>query len=446
MKIAFISPGAAGMICGACLHDNTLAATMIGMGHDVALIPLYTPIRTDETDVSIDRIFYGAVNVYLEQKSAIFRHTPWMVDQLLNNKGLLDWVSRKGAGADARVLGDLTVSVLMGEHGKQAKELDKLIAWLRDDYQPDIVQISNSLLLGLAHRIRDELKVPVLCAVQGEEIFVDDLPDDYRDKVRGLMTEKAKDVDGFVACSRYYVDFMADYLGVSTDRIHHVPLGLNTEGYQQQVEVKGELPFTIGYLARICPEKGLHLLVETFRQLVDKVGREQARLRIAGYLGERDREYLDGIMSQIRSWGLEEMVDHVGEVDREHKIDFLRSLHVLSVPTVYREPKGLFVLEALAAGCPVVQPAHGAFPELIEATGGGLLFDSGSATSLTEALLVLMRDPQRRRELGKQGSESVHRDYNAQVMAENTLKVYRRYLSGTAEQPDAPVVPSRARA
>jgi glycosyltransferase involved in cell wall biosynthesis len=430
MRIAYISAGAAGMYCGACLHDNTLAATLIRMGHDVALIPLYTPIRTDETDVSIDRVFYGAVNVYLEQKSALFRHTPWMFDRLLNRRGLLNWVSGKANSADAKMLGDLTLSVLQGEEGKQKKELDKLMAWLKDEYRPDMVQLSNSLFLGMANTIRTELGVPVICMVQGEEIFIDDLEEPYRAKVRAALTENSRFVDGFVASSSYYVDFMADYLRVPRNKMHQVPLGLNLDGYERDAPPKGELPFTIGYLARICPEKGLHLLVEAFRRITQQVGPEQVRLRIAGYLGERDREYFDGIMSQIQSWGLEGAVDHVGEVDREHKIDFLQSLHVLSVPTIYREPKGLFVLESMASGVPVVQPRHGAFPELIERTGGGLLVDSDSAASLAEGLTALMKDPARRMELGRKGRESIHRDYNAEVMAENTLEVYRKFVGG----------------
>jgi glycosyltransferase involved in cell wall biosynthesis len=353
---------------------------------------------------------------------------------MLNRRGLLNWVSKKGNRADAKVLGDLTLSVLEGEDGKQKKELDKLLLWLKEEYRPDLVQLSNSLLLGMANSIRAELRVPVICAVQGEEIFVDDLEEPHHSRVREKMIEKSRYVDGFVAGSDYYVRFMTDYLKVASHKMHQVPLGLNLEGYDREAPQQGELPFTIGYLARICPEKGLHLLVEAFRRLVEKVGPEQTRLRIAGYLGERDKEYFEGIMSQIRSWGLEGAVDHVGEVDREHKIEFLQSLHVLSVPTIYREPKGLFVLESMACGVPVVQPRHGAFPELIEKTGGGILVDSESAGSLMNGLLAMMQEPVRRKKLGATGRESVRRDYNATVMAENTLNLYRKFLADESKE------------
>jgi glycosyltransferase involved in cell wall biosynthesis len=432
VRIAQISAGAAGMYCGSCLHDNTLAAALQRMGHEVALIPIYTPIRTDESDVSIGRVFYGAISVYLEQKSALFRHTPWLVDRLLNRPGLLAWAARRGASVDARQLGDLALSVLQGEHGKQRKELERLVAWLRDDLRPEIVTLPNSMLLGISRRIGGELGVPVICAVQGEDLFLDQLQEPHRSRVRNVLRERAKDVDGFVSMSEFYADFMADYLGVARERIHVVRLGLKLDGHGVDSSAKSERPFTVGYLARLCPEKGLHVLVEAFHLLARRVGKEQLRLRIAGYVGERDRPYVDGILEQLKSWGLDDVVDYIGEVDRGRKIEFLSSLHVLSVPTVYREPKGLFVLEALANGVPVVQPRHGAFPEMIEATGGGLLVRPGSTEDLVEALLALMNDPDRRERLGSTGKLNVHEHWNDRVMAEATLALYRTFVGRPA--------------
>ena len=270
MKLAHITPGAGGMYCGSCMHDNTLASALIKLGHEVALIPIYTPVRTDETDVSIDQVFYGAVNVYLEQKSALFRHTPRLVDRLLNTPRLLDWASSRGSTVDARELGELTLSVLQGEEGKQRKELERLVTWLRDEYRPDLVHLSNSMMVGMARRIRDELKVPVLCSVQGEDIFVDELREPWLTRVREALRERARDTDGFIATSRYYLDYMSAYLDVSKERMHEVHLGIKLEDFADSEEPRAQGdPFVVGYLARICPEKGLHVLVEAFRDLCD---------------------------------------------------------------------------------------------------------------------------------------------------------------------------------
>jgi glycosyltransferase involved in cell wall biosynthesis len=428
MKLAYITPGAAGMYCGSCLHDNALASALIRLGHEVALIPIYTPIRTDERDVSIPRVFYGAVNVYLEQKSALFRHTPWLVDRLLASPRVLQWAAGHGASVDAKKLGDLTLSVLQGEEGKQRKELDRLVSWLRDEYRPDLVHLSNSMLVGMARRIREELAVPVLCSVQGEDIFLEELAEPFHTQVRETLRVRARDVDGFVSTSRYYVDYMSEYLALPRDKMHHVPLGVALDDFGAGGEAPGKTPFVIGYLARICPEKGLHLLVAAFKQLCEETDAERLRLKVAGWLGQRDRPYLNGIMDQVKEWGLEGIVDYRGEVDRQGKIDFLSSLHVLSVPTIYKDPKGRFVLEALASGVPVVQPRHGAFPEMIEATGGGLLVEPDSAEALATALRSLMDDPVRRAELGRRGRDSVRRDFDAPSMARRTLEVYEQYL------------------
>ncbi len=430
MKIAQITPGAAGMLCGSCLHDNTLASALIRMGHDVALIPIYTPIRTDETDVSIDRVFYGAINVYLEQKSALFRHTPWLVDRVLDAPKLIGWASKRSVSIDPRDLGALTLSMLQGEEGKQRKELEKLVNWLRDEYRPDVVHLSNSMLLGMARRIRQELNVPVLVSVQGEDIFLDELAEPYATKVRRVMQERAAEVSGIVSTSGYYAEHMAERLDVPVGEIHHVPLGISLDGYLDAEPAAQRDPFTIGYLARICPEKGLHLLVEAFRRIVEQAPGQAWRLRFAGYLGQRDQAYFDGIMDQVRAWGIESMVEHLGEIDREGKLDLLRSLHVLSVPTTYRDPKGLFVLESMASGVPVVQPRHGAFPEMVEATGGGLLVEPGSTEALAEAIAGLRANEPRRLELGRCGRAAVRKDFNDDSMARATLDVYRSHLEG----------------
>ena len=323
MKIAYIAAGAAGMYCGTCIHDNTLAAALLRKGHEVILIPTYTPIRTDETDVSIDRVFYGGINVYLQQKSALFRHTPWMLDRLFDNTTLLNGLSRFSASTSAKDLGTLTVSVLQGEEGKQKKELTKLVKWLKDSYKPELVQLTNSMFVGFAKELKNMLGVPVVCALQGEDIFLEGLVEPYKSEALKLLQERAGDLDGFIAPCQYYADFMQAYLNVPADRIHVVKLGLNLEGHGAgNSDISDEAPFVVGYLARICPEKGLHLLVDAFYRLTKEIGSDKIRLKVAGYLGKGDQPYFDEIRNQIDTWGLMEAFEYWGEVNRSQKIDF----------------------------------------------------------------------------------------------------------------------------
>lgn len=427
MRIAYIASGAAGMYCGTCLHDNSLAAALQRLGHDATLIPTYTPLRTDEADVSSGRIFYGAINVYLEQ-APLFRRLPPFLTRWLDRPGLLRRVASRGAAVDPAGLGALTLSILRGEEGNQVRELRQLAAWLRDDLKPQVIHLNNSMFVGFARLLRQEVGVPVLSSVQGEDLFLDQLAEPHRSRVFATLRERARDVDAFVANSRYYADLMAGRLGVAPEKMHVVPLGLALAGHDGRAH-SGETPYKVGYFARVCPEKGFGELVDAFRVLAAGFAPGEVRLEAAGYLGEKDRPFLEEQRRRLESWGLGGVFTYHGEQDREGKIRFLQSLDLLSVPTVYREPKGLFVLEALANGVPVVQPRHGAFPELIAATGGGILVEPGSPQALAAGIAGLLRDPVRRRELGERGREAVHSRFSDRQGAEGMLRVYERVLA-----------------
>jgi glycosyltransferase involved in cell wall biosynthesis len=428
MRIAYITAGAAGMYCGSCMHDNTLASALIALGHDALLIPTYTPIRTDEEDVSLKRVFFGGINVYLQQKSALFRHTPWFVDRLLDAPGLLRWVSRFAVKTRAEDLGELTISMLKGEHGKQRKEITKLVRWLADDVKPDIINLSNVLLSGMVHELKERVRVPVVATLQGDDIFLDALPDVHRDQALALIRDHCRAIDGFIATSRYYADFMAEYLTIPRGRIDVVYPGLNLQGHGVPGPARDGTPFTIGYFARICPEKGLHVLVDAYRILRRTTATQSCRLRVSGWLGEHQKDYLDALRAKLRQDKLEHEFDHVEAPDHDAKVRFFQSIDVLSVPTVYKEPKGLYVLEAWANGVPVVQPRHGSFPELMDATGGGLLVNPEDPEDLAGALAALMDRPRARADMGRRGQQAVAERFHATAMAARTLDVLQRYL------------------
>ena len=285
------------------------------------------------------------------------------------------------------------------------------------------------MLIGMAREIKKALDVPVICALQGEDIFLRDLIDPYKIEAMALLAERAEDADGFVASCTYYARYMAEeYLQVSVDKVHIVPLGLNLDGHGALEEKTEPPPLKIGYLARICSEKGLHLLVSAFYTLTKALGANNVELHVAGYLGKKDEPYFEELVNQIHSWGLKESFFHYGEVTRSQKIDFLNRLHVFSVPTVYRESKGLSILEALANGVPVVQPEHGSFPEMVDATGGGILVQPESSDAVAEGILEIYRDSERRRHLGKIGKENVHQNFSDEIIAQQLMQVFQKYL------------------
>jgi glycosyltransferase involved in cell wall biosynthesis len=434
MRIAYLAAGAAGMYCGSCLHDNTLAAALLKLGEDVILAPIYTPLRTDEADVSEPRVFYGGINAYLQQKFPLFRRTPRWLDRWLDHPALLRLATRGAASVDPAKLGDMTVSMLRGEEGNQHKELDKLVDWLIDDVRPDVVHLSNSMMLGLARRIADRCGPPVVCSLSGEDIFLEKLAAPHYEQARQLLRERARDVHAFVALNGYYADFMADYLAVPRTRVHVIPHGLELEGHGNPRERPAGEPRRVGFLARICHDKGLHLLAEAGERLARRADVPPFEVHAAGYLGGGDRLYLDEIEHRLNRAPLAGRFKYHGELDRAGKIAFLQSLDVMSLPTVYRESKGLPVLESLANGVPVVLPRHGAFPELVADTGGGVLHEPFDAEDLADKLAELLKDRERAAELGRRGQRAVRERYHARAMAEQTLGLYRKLVSSTREE------------
>ena len=428
MRIAFITAGAAGMYCGSCMKDNTLASALIQQGHDALLIPTYTPIRTDEEDVSQGKIFFGGINVYLQQKSWLFRQTPWIFDRLLNFRWLLNWVSPLAQRTKYETLGGLTISMLQGSHGKQRKELDKLISYLKTEVQPEVILLSNVLLSGLVPTLKQALGVPMLALLQGDDIFLEALPPPEQAKCIELIAANGRDMDGYFATCGYYADFMAGYLKLPRDRMHVVYPGLNLKGYGEARAFRTEPPFVIGYFARICREKGFHNLAAAFRRLRQMPGTPPCKLRISGWLGENHRKYFEDEMAKLRAAGLGDDVEHVECPSHADKTRFFQGIDILSVPTTYREPKGLYILEALANGVPVVQPAHGSFPELIEATGGGLLVEPENPAALAAGLQRLLTDTALRLQCGEKGKAAVSTGFSAQAMATNTMAVLKQYV------------------
>ena len=428
MRILSVTAGAAGMYCGSCLRDNALATELMARGHDVVLLPVYTPTRTDEENVSDGHVFFSGISVYLEQHFPLFRKTPAILDFIWDTPAVIRAATGRGVSVDPELLGDMTVSMLRGEQGHQAKEFAKLLGYVKQLPAFDVVVLPTSLLVSLAPALRRELGRPIVCTLSGEDLFLEGLPAPYRKEAKALIAGHAPSVSRFVATSEYYADFMAGYLELPRRQIATAPIGIRFEGFEPaprapERPLSVDRPFTIGYLARIAPEKGLHLLASAYIRLRRELGLPPSRFEAAGYLAPEHRTYLDGVTKALAAVGLDGEFRCHETIDRPRKIAFLQGLDVLSVPSPYAEPKGLYLLEALATGVPVVEPRHGAFPELLDKTGGGLLFEPGSVSALADRLLELQKDPARRKDLGRRGSEGARRHYSAARMAERTLEI-----------------------
>ncbi|HLM25139.1 MAG TPA: glycosyltransferase family 4 protein [Pyrinomonadaceae bacterium] len=427
MRILYLTGGAGRMYCGSCLRDNAMATELMARGHDVLLLPVYTPTFTDEPNVSRDHVVLGGISAYLEQYVPFFRKTPRWLDRLWDSKTVLGLASRRSISTNPKMLGEMTVSVLKGEDGFQRKEIDKFIDWAKSEAPPDVVNLPYTLLLSLAAPIKQALNAPILCTLQGEDLFLDNLQEPYRTQSLSLIRDHLKHVDLFLSVSKYYADFMPGYLGIPREKIRVVPLGINPQGFDLR-ERNRSGPFTVGFLARIAPEKGLHVLAEAYRLLRQSGELPQARLEAAGYMAADCKPYLDDIQQHLKEAGLEQEFHYRGVLDRAEKIAFLRKLDVMSVPATYDEPKGVSLLEAMACGVPLVQPRRGAFTEILEITGGGLLVQPDDPQSLAEGILKLAKNNELAEELSANGFQGVREHYTAAHMADEVLEAYESVI------------------
>ena len=426
MKIIQLTPGSGdNFYCENCLRDNDLVKALRQQGQDALLVPLYLPGRMEETGCEQNLpIFFGGINVYLQQKFSLFRRSPRWLDRLWDARTLLNWAAGRVGMTRARDLGETTISILRGEEGRQVKELDRLVNWLASEAQPDIICLSNALLAGMARRLKEQLKAPVVCLLQDEDEFLDALEEPYRETAWQILRERVADVDLFIAVSNYYASVMGERLKLNAQKITVVYQGILLEGFEPAPSIP-KIP-TIGYLSRMCPDKGLDRLTEAYLLLKKHNQLRQTRLRIAGGKTRADDDFINRLRRQLIAGGVWDDVEFLESFERPMRQDFLRTLSVLCVPERRGESSGRYVLEALACGVPVVQPRSGVFTELLELTGGGILVsEAGDANELAQALEKLLLVPDQARALGIKGRKAVCEQFNVEGTARQLVEIFQ---------------------
>lgn len=425
MRIVHIVPGSGGTFyCQNCLRDGALVRELRARGHDVIMLPMYLPVFRDDLAETDGPVFYGAINLYLRQKIPFLRKSPDWLRRLLDAPVLLRWAARRSGSTQARGLEEMTLSMLRGESGEQADELETLVAWLRSEAHVDAIHLSNALLLGLARRLKEELNVPLVCSLQDEDVWVDAMDDAARELVWRTMADRVEHIDAFVAVSRYYGERMRTRLRIPEQKLHVVHIGMDAEGYEPAATTPD--PPVVGFLSRLSEALGLGVLVDAFIELKREPDLANLKLRATGGSTGADHRFLARLRRRVAGAGMLGDVEFLPDFGREDRIRFLQGLSVLSVPVPDGEAFGTYQIEALAVAVPIVQPDAGAFPEIVQKTGGGIIYDPAKPDGLKEALAALLREPKRRRELGQHGREAVLEHFTIGRMAEAMLNVYRQ--------------------
>ncbi|MDA9922735.1 glycosyltransferase family 4 protein [Verrucomicrobiales bacterium] len=428
-KVVYITAGAGGMYCGSCIRDNSLVSGLEELGWDTLLLPLYTPIRTDEEDHSVDQVFFGGINVYLQQKIPLFRHLPNFLDRWLDNPKLIKRVASRSISVSAADLGAMTLSMVKGEHGYQKKEVGRLVHWLKEVVKPDLICLTNLLVGGCIPALKRELGVPVLVTLQGDDVFLDELQEPWREQVLAEMKQLAAAADGFLTFSNFYQSRMSEILEIPAEKFSLTPLGVHGAEFAtvREKRAKRESGQTIGYFARLAPEKGFDVMVDAFIELAPRF--PEATLRVAGWLSEKDNDFYAEQLAKIESVGLNDRFTHVEAPDGEAKLDFLSELDAFSVPARFVEPKGLYALEAIACGIPFVAPDRGIFPELVGQCGAGVLCEPENPKSLADSLGKLLEDREGVGRMAENGFKWLQENGSREAMAKATAEVFERVLA-----------------
>jgi glycosyltransferase involved in cell wall biosynthesis len=425
MKIVNIVPGFGGTFyCGNCLRDSAYVGSLRLAGHDAVTLPMYLPLsmRSVQNREEIP-VFYGAVGIYMRQFPLLRNMPPWL-EHLFNSRPMLKFAAKKAGSTRAHGMETLTESMLLGSEGHQNHELQALVEFLKNNLKPDIVHFSNALLLGMARQIREEAGVPVVFSLQDEDVWVDAMDPAYREKIWDLMAEKACDVDAFIAVSDYFAGQMQKRLRIPAEKLHVVHIGVDPDHYSFNNPVSQ--PLAIGYLSRICEENGFGVLTDAFIRLKKEPRFSELKLRATGGMTADDKPFLREQMLKLEKAGCIGDLEILHHYEQQMLGDFFRTVSLLCVPVLKGEAFGLYQLEALASGIPLVQPALGAFPEIIAATGGGVTYEPNTPEALALKLTEVLSDPQYLQKMGHTGRMAVENQFSSREMTLKMVEVYKK--------------------
>jgi glycosyltransferase involved in cell wall biosynthesis len=429
MRIVHIIPGSGGTFyCQNCMRDNELINTLKELGNQVYMVPMYLPLNVGSQEIMGDTpVFYGAINIYLKEKLPFYRHAPVWLEKILDSEMLLQFAARKAGSTRASGLEEMTLSMLDGEQGRQVSELLHMVDFLKKNIKPDIIHLSNALLLGLVRQLKSELGIPVVCSLQDENEWIDPMEEKYQSLVWNKMAERAADVDAFIAASRYYAARAQKQLAIPGEKISVVYGGIDLRSYEKAAHRFD--PPVIGYLCRMSEYFGLGLIVDAFIILKKEKHFRDLKLYLMGGYTADDKPFVQKMLNKLAQLGLRDQIIVFESFALKERIEFLKSLSLLSVPVPGGEAFGAYQVEALASAVPIVQPNIGGYPEFIHITGGGVLYEPNDAQHLAAALSELLENRQKIRDLGEQGYQAVRKNFTMQKMAGDILDLYQRVVN-----------------
>ncbi|MBN2596439.1 MAG: glycosyltransferase [Marinifilaceae bacterium] len=428
MNILQIIPGSGGSFyCGNCLRDDKFHLAMKKQGHEVTKIPMYLPLFSDEHDLNDIPVFYGAISIYLKQLYPVFRHAPAWLDRLLNSVPMLKLAASMAGSTNAKGLEEMTVSMLMGEEGKQKEELNRMVSWMAEYLTPDVIHLSNALLLGLAPKLKKEFPNAILvCSLQDEDVWVDAMKDSFRDKIWALMSTKAEYLDAFIAVSDFYAGVSLEKMNIPKEKVFINHLGVDPDEYKfAKPESKAR---NIGYISRMCEGNGFDIIVDAFIELKKDTACQDVKLIVTGGSTGDDKPLLKQVRQKLKEERLLEQVEFHEDFNGEGRHKFFKKVKLISVPVRNGEAFGLYLLESMASGVPVVQPNLGAFAEIVNKSKGGIIYENNTAEELAVTFKKLLNNENKIQELSVTGRKAVEKEFNIYTKTDHLIHIYKQLM------------------
>ena len=430
MKIVYLITGSGGSFyCGNCYRDMIyLRAIRKVKGIDATAIPLYLPADETNTESGLDKhVFFGAISMYLREKVPFLRNMPAFLDKVFDSTPLLKMAATRAGTTRTEGLEDMTLSMIKGENAFPEKELQRLIKYLTKDGKPDIIHLSNALIIGLARQLKKRMNVKIVCSLLNEDDWLDEMVEPYQSKAWKMISQEAANVDAFITPSNYYKNLFISKTGVPDNHFHIIPLAVDAADLTD-IKPGNQYP-ALGYFCRINYQNGFDKLVDAFIEL--KAGNSLPGLTLhvsGGYTGD-DKPFIAEQIKKIKSHGLKGSVKLYSEFHGNSKQEFFSNIDIMSVPVRKYDGYGLYILEANTAGVPVVQPSTGAFPEIIGKTKGGITYSPDTISELASNLLKLFKNDKMRKQLGESGRENVTKELSLNKMSTGLSEVYNNVIS-----------------
>lgn len=430
MKIVYLITGSGGSFyCGNCYRDMLYVRAIRKVpGIKARAIPLYLPpdkITSRESGFD-ENVFFGAISMFLREKVHFLRNMPACIDKVLDSKLLLRFAAKQAGTTSAEGYEELTINMIEGDNAFRRTEVDRLVRYIIKEGKPDIIHLSNALILGLARQLKKRIDVRVVCSLLNEDDWIDDMDEPFRSRAWQMVAKEAGYVDVFVTPSNYYRDLFRSKTGLKGENVVVVPLGFDPEN--EEIPRPDREPTSIGFFSRVNKYNGFDKLVDAFIEMKKQNQIPGLSLKICGGYTGADKEFISEQIRKIRKSKLEKSVKIYPEFAGEKKLEFFRDVDVISVPVRKYDGYGLYLLEANASGVPVVQPATGAFPEIIEKTRGGIIYSPDTVDELAGNLTRLMNDRSLISSLGENGRKMVRQELSLTKMSEGLAGVYNKAL------------------